>query len=66
MIKTNNIRKIREEIGITQVNLSEKTGLSVGYICHLEKGSRSNPSFRTMKKIANALNKSINEVFNTK
>ena len=40
----NQIRKIREEKGMTLVKLSEMSGVSVGYLCHLEKGSRKNPS----------------------
>lgn len=59
----NNIKKIREEIGLGQRELAKLTGLSGGYICHLENGSRKNPSYTTMKKIANALNKDISEIF---
>lgn len=59
----NRIREIREEQGITQVELAHKAGLSMGYLSHLENGSRNNPSYQTMTRIAKALNKEIGEVF---
>ena len=59
----NNIRKIREEIGMKQVELSILTGLSRGYLSHLENGNRNNPSYKTMEKISNALKKNVSEIF---
>ncbi len=59
----NQIRKIRDEKGITLLELSDLSGISVGYLCHLEKGTRNNPSLVVMEKISKALNKSIAEVF---
>jgi len=59
----NQVKKVRLEKGITLVKLSEMSGVSVGYLCHLEKGSRKNPSIETMQKISKALNKSIAEIF---
>lgn len=60
----NNIRKIREEEGIKQYALAKMTGLSEGYICHLEKGTRDNPTYNVMEKIAKALHKEVKDVFN--
>ena len=59
----NKIKIIREEKGMTQQNLAKLAKISVGYLCHLEKGSRKNPSLEVMKRIAKALNKSVAEVF---
>lgn len=59
----NNIRKIREEKGMKQIDLAQTIGISVGYLCHLENETRNNPSMRTMVKIAKALNRSIEEIF---
>lgn len=59
----NQVKKIREEKGITLVKLSQISGVSVGYLCHLEKGSRKNPSIEIMERISKALNKSITEIF---
>lgn len=60
---SNNIKKFRKEQGYTLIELANKVGISSGYLCHLENGSRKNPSINTMEKIAVALNKSIAEIF---
>lgn len=60
---SNYIKQIREGKGISLSKLAEKTGISAGYICHLEKGSRTNPSITIMDKIAKALDKTIAEIF---
>ena len=57
------LRKIRREKGLTLRDLSNITGISVGYLCHLEKGTRKNPSIKKMNSISMALNKSISEIF---
>lgn len=59
----NKMQQIRKEKGITLTCLAEKTGISIGYLCHLEKGTRKNPSFEKMDKIAKVLEKSVSEVF---
>jgi transcriptional regulator with XRE-family HTH domain len=52
-----NIRKAREEGGLTQVELGEKIHLSRVSINELENGHRRQISYNTIKKIAEALNK---------
>lgn len=59
----NRIKEIREEEGITQYELAEMSKLSIGYICHLERGTRGNPSYKTMFKISSALKRQVQEVF---
>ena len=59
----NQIEKIRKEKGLTLLKLSDLSGISVGYLCHLERGTRKNPSIDVMEKIAKALNKTIAEIF---
>jgi len=59
----NEMRKIRKQQGITLEELSIKTGISTGYLCHLELGTRKNPSAKIMDKIAKTLKKSISEIF---
>lgn len=59
----NNIRKYRIEKGYKLEELAELVGLSTGYICHLERGSRKNPSYEVMKKISLVFNKIISEIF---
>lgn len=60
----NRIKEIREEEGIKQYELAEMSSLSEGYICHLEKGTRDNPTYNVMEKIAKALHKEVKDVFN--
>lgn len=59
----NNMRDIRNSRNMTLERLSELTGVSVGYLCHLEKGTRSNPSMQVMELIAMGLESSVTEVF---
>lgn len=59
----NNLRKIRKSKNLTIQELSELSGVSMGYICHLEKGTRKNPSRDVMEKIATALKESITKIF---
>ena len=57
--------RITADPKITLEDISEKTGYSVGYLSHLENGSRENPSKEAMEKIATALGKTVPEVFYT-
>lgn len=59
----NKVKYIREQRGITLLQLSKLSGVSVGYLCHLEKGTRNNPSIEVMEKISKALGKTITEMF---
>lgn len=59
----NSIRKYRIEKGYKLDQLANLVGISIGYMCHLERGSRENPSYTVMKKISKVLNKSISEIF---
>ena len=62
-MNTNKLKKNRKAQGMTLNKLSELSGVSMWYICHLEKGTRKNPSKETMEKIAKALDKSVIEIF---
>lgn len=59
----NRIKKYRKEIGMNLEELAKKVGISVGYLCHLEKGTRRNPSTEVMEKISKTLGKTIPEIF---
>lgn len=61
----NRMKQIRKENGVTLTELSIKTGISIGYLSHLENGTRKNPSIEIMDKVASALNKSVSDVFFT-
>lgn len=62
----NKIKKFRTDKNMTLKELSEEIGVSIGYLSHLERGSRSNPSKEVMEKIATALESSIPEIFFSK
>ncbi len=48
------LKKIRENKGISERQLSKITGISQGYISEIESGKKS-PTIRMLYKIANAL-----------
>ena len=41
----------------------KRQGYQFGYICHLEKGTRNNPSVEVMRNIARALDARVSDVF---
>ena len=59
----NNIKKYRKEKEMKLEELAKMVGVSTGYLCHLEKGTRRNPSIDVMERIAKVLNKTIADVF---
>ena len=59
----NKLRKIRKSKNLTIQELAELSGVSMGYICHLEKGSRQNPSREIMEKISKVLEEPIAKIF---
>ena len=62
-MRGNSIKKYRKEQGLNLEEMSKKIGISTGYLCHLEKGTRKNPSIEVMERISKALEKTIAEVF---
>lgn len=52
------IREIREDQGLKQSDLAGRVGTSQSTISQLEKG-KQNPSYRTLQKIADALDVSV-------
>ena len=59
----NILTKIRKTKNLTIQELSELSGVSMGYICHLERGTRQNPSREIMEKIAEVLKEPIIKIF---
>lgn len=59
----NKISIYRKYNKMTFNELSKKVGVSASYLCHLENGTRTNPSTEVMEKIAVALNSTVSEIF---
>ncbi len=57
-----NVKKYRNKAGISQDVLSKKANLSFYTITKIEAGGIPNPSIRTAKKIADALEVSIDDL----
>ena len=52
------IMEARISAGLTQMELSERSGISQADICRLEKGTR-NPSIALLKRLADAMNSTL-------
>lgn len=59
----NRVKEIREELGMSQEELSEKSGVSRTTISGLENGIIDVITNITLEKIASALGKKVPEVF---
>ena len=59
----NKISIYRKYNKMTLNEMAKKVGISTGYLCHLEKGTRLNPSNVIMEKIAEVLHCSVSEIF---
>jgi len=57
-----NMKKFRQEKGISQDRLSKLADLSLNTIVNIESGGNPNPTIETLNKIANALSVTINEL----
>jgi len=57
-----NIKKLRQEKGISQDRLSKLTDLSLNTIVNIEAGNNPNPTIKTLGKIAKALGVLIDEL----
>lgn len=57
------IKEFREELGLSQLQLSEKANVSRTIISGLENGKINVTSTKTLAKIAEALGKKVSEIF---
>ena len=58
-----NIKRLREEKGMTQEQLAEKANVNRSLLNQLETGKLKNTSINTLQKIADTLNCKISELF---
>ena len=56
------LRRARTDAGKTLRDISERSGISITYLSDLERGTLANPTLDTLKKIAEALEVSLNEL----
>jgi transcriptional regulator with XRE-family HTH domain len=57
------IKERREELGMTQEELEEKSGVSRAIISGLENDAKRNTTTLTLVKIANALDTTVDHIF---
>lgn len=57
------IKECRKALGMTQEELSKKAGVSTVVISQLENGTRDVITSDTMKKISQALDEPIEQIF---
>ena len=55
----NKIKEYRLKQGLTLEELANSCNLSIGYISHLETGTRTNPSLNVLNRIAHHIQKRI-------
>ena len=61
-IIADNIKKYRNKIGISQDVLSKRANLAFHTIAKIEAGSTPDPRIETVKKIANSLGVSLDDL----
>ncbi|SHJ06706.1 DNA-binding transcriptional regulator, XRE-family HTH domain [Geosporobacter subterraneus DSM 17957] len=62
MIDGMKIRSLRTEKGYTSLDLAVRSNISKSYIEEIERGDKINPSFKTVEKLADALNVLIDDL----
>lgn len=62
MVELNKVKKLREELGLSQEKLARLADVSTNTIINIESGKQQNPTIETIKKIANALGVSIEDL----
>lgn len=57
------IKELREELGMTQEELSVKADVSRATICEIENNPHKKPTVRTLEKLANAMGVTLDRIF---
>ena len=57
-----NIKKVRQDKGISQDRLSKLADLSLNTVVTVESGANPNPTIETLTKIAKALNVGVDDL----
>lgn len=56
------IKNLRNDQGMSQKDLGEKSGLSQTYISAIESGKKLNPGIKAIKGIADAFGKTVDDL----
>lgn len=56
------IKALREQKGVTQVELAKKARVTQSYVAMLEAGEKKNPSLDVVKRLAKALGVPVTEL----
>ncbi len=59
-----NLKKLREKNGLSQDRLAKLADVANNTIIKIEQGENINPTLDTLKKMAKALNVSVDELIN--
>lgn len=62
MVESIKVKKLREKLGLSQEKLARLADVSNNTIINIEAGKQQNPTIETVKRIAKALNVSIEEL----
>ncbi|WP_099330025.1 helix-turn-helix domain-containing protein [Clostridium paraputrificum] len=62
MSLSDNIKRISKEKDITMYRIAKEGNLSTSYVWEIVQGKRENPSIRVIKKIANVLEVTVDEL----
>lgn len=57
-----NIKKYRDKLGVSQDKLSKMAGVTLHTIAKIETGSTLDPRIKTLRKIADALRVSVDDL----
>ena len=61
---TKTLRKLRETKGLSQEKLARLADVANNTLIKMESGENQNPTLDTLKKVAKALNVSVDELIN--
>lgn len=61
-----NVKKLRKKKGMSQDKLAKSADVTLTNLVKIESGVNDNPTIRTLKKIADALDVSIDEMVGRK
>lgn len=62
MLRSMRLRQYREAAGLTQVQLSQLSGIDQGHISRIETGQVPRPSVETVRRLAQAVGVSLDDI----